>query len=221
MQFHEVRLKTADLEQQYNFYTQVLRLPAELASGSLTVQVGRSRLVLEPGAADARYHIAFDVPENQIMAAKAWLSPRLAPDDWDGEALYDFASWNAHAFYFFDPAGNILECIARHNQPNASDRPFAETHLLAISEVGLVVDNVRETVETLRVALGVGVYDGAGSDMFTAVGDEQGLCIVVKRGRVWASSRAILADVYPTTLTLNGFQGDLTLSGLPYRFVRA
>ena len=40
-------------------------------------------------------------------------------------------------------------------------------------------------VKGLCDTLGVTVYDGEGGDMFTAVGDELGLFIVVKQGRIW------------------------------------
>jgi hypothetical protein len=63
----------------------------------------------------------------------------------------------------------------------------------------------------------VSVYDGAGSDTFTAVGDEDGLFIVVKRGRIWYPETGVAADVYPVAVTLaNTRVSEYNVPDLPY-----
>ena len=86
--------------------------------------------------------------------------------------------------YFKDPDGNILELIARHGLANATDHQFGEQDFLAVSEIGLAVDDVAKTVGELTRSLGVPIYDGAGSDAFSAIGDEYGLFIVDANGRI-------------------------------------
>jgi hypothetical protein len=77
-------------------------------------------------------------------------------------------------------------------------------------------------VQLLEAELSAPIYDGAGSDTFTAVGDEHGLFIVVKRGRIWFPDTGTPADLFPVrvmTLADNGERG--TLSGPPYQVSKA
>jgi catechol-2,3-dioxygenase len=134
-----------------------------------------------------------------------------------GEDSFNFESWNAHSFYFRDPASNILECIARHNLMNGSDRPFDEQGMLCISEIGIATDDVRATVQLLEAELSAGIYDGAGSDTFAAVGDEHGLFIVVEEGRKWYPDLGRPAGPHPVTAVISTAAGqEFTLSGPPY-----
>jgi catechol-2,3-dioxygenase len=219
MQIHELRLKTADLNLQRDFYARSLRLPiVSQRTHSLTIQVGRSILVFEQEDGwQGRYHFAFNVPENQFSAAKAWITQRTSLARLNEDDEFHSAGWNADMLYFYDAAGNILELIARHTLSNASETPFTENSLLSISEIGLATDDVERTVGDLCRSLNVPVYDGQGSDSFTAVGDEDGLIIVVKRGRVWYPETGVHADLYPVTVTLlDEIARVCVLPGLPY-----
>ena len=219
MRITELRLKAADLGNQREYYAHILRLPViSERGGLLAIQAGDTRLVFErEDGWQGKYHFAFDVPENQFEAAKAWITQRTPLVKLNGMDSFDFKNWNAHSLYFYDAAGNILEFIARHNQPNASDKPFDERGLLYVSEIGLATDDVRATVDSLCTTLRVEVYDGAGSDTFTAVGDEDGLFIVVKRGRIWYPETGIPAEPHPVTVGLaNAPEGGYNVPDLPY-----
>lgn len=78
------------------------------------------------------YHFVFDVPQNKLMLAREWLIERVPliqgpsnrrdsryPND-----IRHFPDWSAHAFFFWDPADNIVEFIARHDVENDSASPF-------------------------------------------------------------------------------------------------
>jgi hypothetical protein len=219
MRITELRLKTADLEGQRDFYAHILRLPVIAERGGrLSLQVGTTRLVFEQQDDwQGRYHFAFDVPENQFDAAQKWITQRTSLVKLDGQQAFKSAGWNAHNFYFYDAAGNILECIARHNQATASNIPFSEKSLLYISEIGLATDDVAATVRDLCHNLNVSIYDGEGSDTFTAVGDEEGLFIVVKRGRIWYPNTGIASAVNPVTIGLaDAPEAGYNVPGLPY-----
>jgi hypothetical protein len=58
-------------------------------------------------------------------------------------------------------------------------------------------------VARLQNELGLAVYDGQGSDTFTAVGDDDGLFIVVKRGRIWYPDTGVPASINPTRIVLD------------------
>jgi catechol-2,3-dioxygenase len=221
MRITELRLKTADLGAQREYYAHILRLPViSERTNWLAIQAGGTRLVFEREENWAgRYHFAFDVPENQFEAAKTWITRRTSLVKLDGQDSYKSSNWNADNLYFYDAAGNVLELIARHNQHNASSKSFDDHSLLYVSEIGLAVDDVQGTVRALCSNLDLEVYDGEGSDTFTAVGDESGLFIVVNRGRVWYPNTGIPAGIWPVTVGLaSAPEGEYNLPGLPYRF---
>jgi hypothetical protein len=89
---------------------------------------------------------------------------------------------NAHSIFFFDPAGNLVEYIARHTVANADSSPaFSWADLLYVSELALVVDDVAEAAAGLRIAGGLGPYGAANADL-VASGDEFGMLILARRG---------------------------------------
>ena len=106
--------------------------------------------------------------------------------------------------YFLDPAGNILEFIARHTLKNEApaDRAFSEHDILCASEIGIVAPDVVETADQLCEAVKIERYHG-GDENFTAAGDEHGLFIVVKTGRRWFSSDRAAA-VFAGEVTVRG-----------------
>jgi catechol-2,3-dioxygenase len=221
MRIHEVELLTGDLEAQRAFYTRVLGLTeAEHDATALALRIGASRLVFRAAPAGWRgiYHFAFNIPENRFGQAKAWLEERTPlRRDPDGRDHFNFPHWNADAVYFTDAAGNIGELIARHSLPNAVDHPFSSRDLLEISEIGLAADDVPAAVALLQEQLGVEVYSGQGSDSFSAVGDEEGLLIVVRRGRTWFTDPAMPAEPLQTWATLAAAGGRRTLVGPPWQ----
>ncbi|HEX8600653.1 MAG TPA: hypothetical protein VF952_19320 [Chloroflexia bacterium] len=219
MKIDRLELQANDLLAQHHFYRDVLQLPAVATSETLQVQVGSSLLTFtqSTGTHSQVYHFAFNIPENRFEEAKAWIAGRTPLiTSSSGEDTFDFVNWNAHSCYFRDPAGNILEFIARHGLPNASDVHFDARSILSISEIGIASDDVVATVEQLQ-RTGMPVYDGAGSDTFAAVGDEHGLLIVVKRGRIWFPDTGTPADLFPLKVEVS-LGGDTTtvLSGPPY-----
>ena len=220
MRIAKVFLLASDLAALSDFYSTALGLPVQEATdGTLALEVGRSQLVFEAGAAQwsGFYHFAFDIPENQFREAKIWMSRRMSLiSDAGGEDEFDFVAWNAHAMYFYDPAGNIVELIARHDLANGSDRPFGGHSLLGISEIGLTTDDVAATVSLLGSWLGV--YRGSQDEAFTALGDDHGLLIVVKQGRAWFPDTGKEAGLYPVTVLASTDNGETyCISGPPYR----
>ncbi len=146
MKIHSIKLETAHLSGVVDFYRSVLGLhTASVEPGTVHVQIGNSWLVFaeNPGFTGI-YHFAFNIPCNQIREGMAWLERSnidLIANE-KGEKQMDFADWHAEATYFFDPAGNIVELIARRDLQNESDRPFGRESLLEISEVGIVCPDV-------------------------------------------------------------------------------
>jgi catechol-2,3-dioxygenase len=203
MQIVALRLPTADLAALRGFYTARLGLPLEEEhAAEFTVRVGASRLhFFASGAIVPPQHFALTIPRNQLAAAKAWLHGRAALLTQDGQDEFSSADWQTQQVYFRDPAGNILEFIARQTLPGEAEGPFDPAQMISVSEIGLPTSDVPATVAALSHVFGLAPY-GEVSDTFTAVGDAEGLLIVVRDGRNW----------FPTTTTAAAVQLIATIA---------
>lgn len=199
------------------FYAQTIGL-AVTPSGdrkSFTITTGESVLeFIEDPSRDASYHFAFNIPENQFAQAKRWLAERtpLLRDSETGKDELFFSSWNAHAVYFTDPAGNIGELIARHTLPIRREGDFGPHQLLHVSEIALVSPDPDELAEQLIARFGVSKY---GPTSFF-VGDELGLFVLPPVGRPWIPERRQAAATFPAEVSLRGTGGRLEPAGLPF-----
>ncbi len=225
MKIDRLELLASDIPALHNFYTGVFGLPLLGGDGALSIMAGRSELTFLQAPQDwsGFYHFAFNIPQDQFEEAKEWLSKRVMPiKDDKGNDEFTSKEWNAHSVYFYDPAGNILEFIARHDLDEHLDRPFDEQSILSISEIGLATDDVQAMVRSLQAEMGINPYGGAGSDAFAAVGDEHGLFIVVKRGRIWFPDTGKEATAARLRVEVStAAQASYILSGPPYEINRA
>lgn len=216
MRFEEVWLTAEDPERLARFYRETLGLPA---AGPAAVRAGASILGFRQGHTGGAHHFAFNVPHNQLQEAKAWVRRRAPIIAQDGREDYDFSAWDAEAFYFSDPEGNVVECIARRRLPNASDAPFGPGSLLEVSEVGLPVPDVGAAAVALRRALGVPEWRPP-TPTFAPLGDEHGLLIVVNEGREWFPTHRPAA-VSAMSVRVGELSASVEpLPGLPYRFLQ-
>lgn len=210
----------ASLETMADFYAGALGLPVDHAPESLAVRIGGSAIRFTPGDDDAaRSHFAIEIPENAIGAAHAWLRERVelivTPPEARGAGLPEevrhFPSWNAHALYCFDPAGHVVEWIARHHLPNARSGPFTPGHMLRVSEIALGVEDVNAAGDALAGAFGLAQYQGA-TDDFRAMGDERGLLLCFRAGGVMIPDVAV--NTVPTRIAIAAdHSGRVALAG--------
>ncbi|MEY9091673.1 VOC family protein [Paenibacillus sp. RC84] len=187
MKILDLTLHASNLTELKEFYGERLRLPVTGdTETSFSFRAGNTNVTFVRSApdSDSFYHFAFNIPENKIEEAAGWLRDRVELLGQEEDPVVHFESWNAHAVYFKDPAGNIVELIARHNLENASRKPFGEEDFLCVSEIGMPVDDVSAALRDLKRQAGLEAWKTP-SDTFAPVGDENGLFIVVKKGRVW------------------------------------
>jgi catechol 2,3-dioxygenase-like lactoylglutathione lyase family enzyme len=206
MKFAEIRLRAARTDALAEFYAGRLGVRLiEHTSQHVRLRVGRSVLTFVQGDADAQHHFAFNIPPDRFAEAKVWLSARcpLVRGE-DGGDTFHFADWRADAVYFYDPAGNLVELIARHALPDRHDGPFDASALLGVSEIGVVTDDVRTTASRACQALGAPIYRSQLNDAFVPVGDEEGLLIIVARGRPWFPDRVQVAQPFAVDIALGG-----------------
>jgi catechol-2,3-dioxygenase len=160
---------------------------------------GSTRVRFAPGPAVCS-HFAINVGD--FDGAAAWARGRVE------ELLRDdvpFPDWRARALYFYDPAGNLVELIARERAPS-------EALLIGVSEVGLPVADVGAAVEFLEAELGLPHFSGNKED-FSAVGDDHGLFILVPVGRPWLFTDRPASDA-PLRVTIEGAEArSLRLPG--------
>lgn len=214
MKFAEVRLPASDVDAQAEFYGNRLGLPIiQRNDDEVHLQAGQSKLVfvkeptLQPLSPEERsfapQHFAFNIPEHRLEDAEAWLQARcdLIPDN-AGEVVIHSENWNADSLYFYDPDGNIGELIARHTQPAPHAGAFDSSALLCVSEVGISTHDPAATARLACEQLNASVYRTELNDTFVPVGDEDGLFIIVKTGRLWYPNRVLPARSAPITVAI-------------------
>ena len=183
LHFIELELETSRLMEQKHFYAGLLQLPlVDETAESFTCQIGSSRLRFVSGFSVSPFHFAINIPSNQIEAARQWLHPEIAilPDG-PNEIVF-FESWNAHAIYFRDADGNIVELIARHKFGLDSDSEFGSNSFLHISEVGMPSASIEDLFLALNAKLYLPLYSG-NYKRFCAAGTERGLFILVDQAK--------------------------------------
>lgn len=227
MKFTEMTLWSGQLQETEAFYTETLGFALiEQGLEHFTIQAGATLITFRLARENESpyYHFALNVPENKFTEAKQWLAARVSLVLEQGEDEVFFASWNAHAVYFKDPSGNIVEWIARHNLPSGISHDFSIDDIMGVSEIGIVASEVIPFVRRLN---GAGMPNWREDDPgLTPVGDEYGLLIVVRDKREWYFSSRIPARFYPVELTAAGigrlkFRAQDEFSGAPLGRVTA
>lgn len=192
MQISRVILQTSMLKEVVTFYQAGMGLPTySKDNNEVNIRIGSTELAFKQvSAADPFYHIAINIPANKIDEAKNWLMDRVDLiwiDDYNSD-IADFVNWHAKSVYFFDPAGNIVELIARFDLANKTEEPFSAAQFLSISEVGLVVkaNKFDESVTRLLKQYQLSYFvKQQPLPQFRAIGDDEGLFIVVPENRNW------------------------------------
>jgi catechol-2,3-dioxygenase len=90
-------------------------------------------------------------------------------------------NWNAEAIYFYDPADNVLEFIARKNLNIVANEKFSSKSVINISEMAMPVNDVKAHFDFLNNEFedfSIEKYSGD-YKRFCASGDEEGLFIIV------------------------------------------
>jgi catechol-2,3-dioxygenase len=188
MKIISLEIETSQLETLKDFYTRVMALPMLSEDEQhVRIQAGFSTITFRQ-ASDrpaGPYHFAFNIPHNKVREATDWLRERVAFLYAPGAVtpVVHHARWEAYALYFYDTDFNILELIA-HKAAPATAAPFGPEQILGLAEVGLPVSDVPGFSQQLREQLKLNRWKSA-TEYFEAVGDEEGMFIVVQEQRPW------------------------------------
>ncbi|MRX38496.1 glyoxalase [Flavobacterium sp. LC2016-23] len=214
MKLKHLQIQTSNIQKTTAFYENILELPiTEKSKNSVTIQAGNSVLEFtENPAFDSVYHFAFNIPENQLTEAIAWCQNKVSLIHIeDQNVIANFENWNANAVYFYDNSGNLLEFIARHDLHNSQTAKFSSKSILNISEIGIVTENPLELGNQLRQEYGLEFFNkNDNSELFAAVGDDEGLLIMVKPNRNWYPTQTpSKSNITAITIENNGAGTEL------------
>lgn len=199
MLFKEIILQTKSVDALYDFYKNKLQLKV-VKSGQETISInaGKTTLIFKQTNNEEQpfYHFAFNIPSNKIEEALQWLKNKVEVlwiEDYKSH-IAEFTNWNARSVYFFDTAGNIVELIARFDLHDEVNETFSPQHVRNVSEIGIVFNaeqfdtRVNELMQQYQLE-----YFSMQPPLkhFRAIGDDEGLFIVVPEHRNW----------YPTNIT--------------------
>ena len=159
MNIQRLILYTHALEAMKGFYSETLGLRLIMDRPlAFAVQIGGTMVEFHAWEQVCRYHFAINVPPGSIEAAHDWLAARTPILLRDGDHIVEFPNWKARAVYFHDPAGNIVELIAREEFDFHLDGEFGRDHLASISEIGLPAYDLEGSLKrVLEEDVGAGV----------------------------------------------------------------
>lgn len=222
-------LTSASLDAMKEYYVNLLGM--ELVSHTnkeLTIMGGQTPItfIKSEDAGDPWYHFAFNIPENKILGARDWQLERtpLVPTPYNKihkgypNDVRHFRHWNAHSVFFWDPAGNLLEYIARHDMNNAKPGNFSRDDILYASEIAFVVDDQAAEAKLLNKYLDLAPYPTS-NNFWWSMGDESGLLLCIPK-RIWGENtpNPKRFGVHPTEATILGdAQEEYLFDGFPYR----
>ncbi|WP_298832767.1 serine hydrolase [uncultured Planococcus sp.] len=211
--FKKVILYTNQLEDMKGFYEYQLGFRiVEEDEASFTLSIGESQLVFQESERAAVYHYALNIPGNQFTLAKWWASERVTLNRQEGMDEVFYANFDADAFYFQDPAGNVVEFIARRSVDRMGN--FTVDSLLDISEVSITTPYVEEVGERIEeMDIPVRGNKGIDAKSLNFLGSGHAYIILVAPKRTWYFSKQ-KSETHPLAIELtNGRQITITEEG--------
>lgn len=205
MKLEQLQLQTNNLKNTARFYQEILELSIiENSSESISIQAGNSILkFIENKNFNSIYHFAFNIPNNKLEEAIIWVKNKidlLVIED--KNVIARFENWNANAVYFYDNNGNLLEFIARNDLDNNQSTSFDSKSILNISEIGIVNETPLELANQLIEKHELEFFaKNPNSELFSAVGNDEGLLIIVQPNRNWYPTQ-IPAESNKTTIQI-------------------
>ncbi|MEQ2529305.1 VOC family protein [Bacillaceae bacterium CLA-AA-H227] len=206
MEIKSVILQSNHIEKMKQFYVERFGFPLiNEDENSFRIVVGTSELEFTSQQVEGNpyYHFAFNIPSNLFAEAKEWVKERVTLNiDFDNDEIY-FSNFSAYSLYFSDPAGNIVELIARQSLAEVGEGPFSIKSIMNISEIGLTVD---DAIDTCNRLMEIGIHEREHGDLTSTslnfMGEmSKGVFIIVNQpGRRWIFSDKKSA-IFPLEIT--------------------
>ena len=183
MKIEFLKLFSSNIQEQFQFYDEVLGLPVKKVSEeNFQVKLPQSTLEFQQKENATPYHVAFHIPAGQEEKALAWLEERVEILRDGDQKIIDFPAWKAKSMYFYDKDKNILEFISRSHLYEPASGEFSSEGILGISEIGLATGDVHEKFNFLNDNFGLTKFTGD-YEHFCATGDDEGLFIIINKAQ--------------------------------------
>lgn len=211
--FKKVTLYTNKLNEMKGFYEYQLGFRIiEEDESSFMLAIGESQLIFRQTLRPAFYHFAFNIPGNQFSLAKGWANSKVELNRQEGMDEIYYANFDADAFYFEDPAGNIVEFLGRRNTDRMGN--FTVDSLLNISEVSITTPHVAEVGKRIEdMEIPVRGYKGIDPNSLNFLGRGAAFILLTPPKRTWYFSKR-KSEVHPLSIELmDGRQIDIDEEG--------
>ncbi|MEC5425253.1 hypothetical protein QGM71_17345 [Virgibacillus sp. C22-A2] len=147
--FKSVLFYTNKLKPMKRFYANVLELDiTDSGSEYFTVNVGETDITFQHSETPSFYHFAINTPGNQFIIMKEWIESKLTLNLSGGVDKIYYQSLGADSIYFEDPAGNLIELIARRNRDLFG--PLTKEAFFDVSEVAVTTPYLSQVGEELQ-----------------------------------------------------------------------
>ncbi len=222
MKILAITIETNDLDKTTQFYSEILQFDLCYKSElEVHYKIGHSLLkFVKTAHATAIYHYAFNIPSSLLESALNWARQRLEviknPTD---QLITTFENWNAQAIYFYDNNGNLVEFIARYDRDESSkSASFDPSKIESISEIGIVTAEPMGLAADWIKQYGLSYFEKSPPTKdFLALGDDEGLLIVVSPQRNWyptniparQTTTSIEFEIQDTTISLSTAQSNI------------
>ena len=215
MIINKVTLYSHVLDEMRDFYVGELGFELHsLTDDGFAIKVGESVLEMKSYHLQDKpfYHFAINIPTNLFTSAKKWAKSKVELMKEDGVDEVHFSLSHAHAFYFLDPSGNIVEFISRYAvSPESQSKTFCARESLCISEINLTTDEVGDIGNTL-MGLGLPVRKdesiNEGRLNFIGQHEEGSFLLLGPRNRRWFFSDRV-SESFPLSVVIDD---QLTIS---------
>lgn len=207
MKIKALELLSSDLPATAHFYEHILEIPMDsIKEERLGFSIGTTRIdFIKSDIGKPTYHFAIDIANNKLEEAYEFIRKKqpilpVSPQS----NIADFSMWNAKSFYFLDVNGNILELISRFDLANKASQAFNPSCLQYVSEIGMVTKSVLKTAGEIMEHYPLQFYSKQPPlPNFCALGDENGLLILVNQKKCW----------YPTDRAATSYYSSVTFLG--------
>jgi len=209
--FKSVVFYTNKLRLVKRFYVNVLGLEITKSTNEqFTVNVGDSDITFQQSEDPSFYHFAINIPGNQFFIMKEWIKDRLTLIRSKGVTETYYQSLGGDSIYFADPAGNLVELIARRNRDLFGS--LSKEAFLDISEVGITTPYIYEVGEELQdIGLPLRLGTEINTEGINYLGRDGSYIVLVPPKWEWEFSNQ-KAETHPLEITFTDGQ-YITING--------
>lgn len=192
MDIKSLQLLSRNIDQQKEFYSDLLGFSLKYDKNGFSIQAGATKVSFELDLdGDNFYHFAFLVADNHFEDCLAYVKNKgisILPDKFTLEEITYWDNNSGRSFYFFDADQNIVEFITRPSLNYISDQPWSINEIIKINEIGTPVNAPLETSTCLLNNFPFSIPQhniDRFNDTFCWYGSFEGTLLIVKKGREW------------------------------------